>query len=240
MTTVFLILLGACLGSFIPCFAERRAAQESQWTRSHCDHCGRTIAPLYLIPVAGYFLARGRCSHCQAAIPRIYPLLEALGAVIAGCFAMQHAPFGHSMLLIATASMLLLLSLDDWQSQLIYTSDLVLYALLLLIDLWLYGAHWWPDRLLGAAIVALPLLGIYLLRPDALGSGDIIFMAASGFYLGIVPTTYAFLLAMVLALCYALYLLRGKAASQSTAIPLIPFLALGVLSQLLLSYNNIF
>lgn len=131
---VFYFILGACFGSFIPCFAQRRYEHQSQFERSHCMYCGRPIAPLYLIPIIGYFFSRGRCHVCQKPIPKILPCLELFGALIGVLLTVQTIytlrPFGQLLI----ASMLLLMSLDDYYTQWIHDSDLILYGVFILFE----------------------------------------------------------------------------------------------------------
>lgn len=49
------------------------------WPPSHCPACGTQIALPDLIPLVGYFIARGKCRSCSTPIPTFYPLVEALG-----------------------------------------------------------------------------------------------------------------------------------------------------------------
>ena len=230
---VFYFILGACFGSFIPCFAQRRYEHQSQFERSHCMYCGRPIAPLYLIPIIGYCFNRGRCHVCQKPIPKILPCLELFGALIGVLLTVQTIytlrPFGQLLI----ASMLLLMSLDDYYTQWIHDSDLILYGVFILFDAICFDSLWLPDRLLGTCIITLPLLLIYWRFSGALGSGDILFMALSGFYLGVVDITYAFLIGIISALLYSARLLLQHRATKESAIPLIPFLSIGVLSMMI-------
>ena len=228
MTTLFFFIFGACLGSFIPCFAERRQKNLSQIDRSRCLHCGQAIAPLYLVPILGYFFSSGHCRHCGAPIPKSLPFFETVVAILCALLSLSTAPALHTILLCSVFALLLLLSLDDWQLQQIHDSDLILYSVLLILDSVLYGAHFWLDQAIGAVIVALPLFIILRLFPQGLGSGDVLFMAISGFYLGTIAVTHAFLIGIFCALIYALYLIIIKKVRRDASLPLIPFLAAGV------------
>ena len=224
MTTLFFFIFGACLGSFIPCFAERRQKNLSQIDRSRCLHCGQAIAPLYLVPILGYFFSSGHCRYCGAPIPKSLPFFETVVANLCALLSLSTAPALHTTLLCIIFAFLLLLSLDDWQLQQIHDSDLILYGVLLILDSVLYGAHFWLDQVIGALIVALPLFIILRLFPQGLGSGDVLFMAISGF----IAVTHAFLIGIFCALIYALYLIIIKKVRRDASLPLIPFLAAGV------------
>ena len=233
MATFLFFLIGACLGSFIPCFAERRQKALPQSGRSCCMHCGTPIAPLYLVPVLGYFFSAGRCRHCGAPIPKALPLIELFSGIVCALLSLRAAPLLHLLLLCVVFALLLLLSLDDWQLHHIRDIDLLLLAALLFADSLLFGAHFWLDQLIGAGLIALPLLLIQRIYPQGLGSGDVIFMAITGFYFGSLAVTTVFLIGIFCALIYVLWLLTRKKASRGTALPLIPFLSTGFLFTLL-------
>ena len=229
MNTILFFILGACMGSFVPCFAERRQKKLSQWGRSYCMTCQQTVAMRDLIPILGYFFCRGHCRRCGTPIPKILPIFEGLSGCITALLALHFSPIAHVLLLLAGYSVMLLLSLDDWQDKTIHDSDLLLLFIILALDALLFGQHLWLSHIIGAVIVSAPLFMISYFWPYALGSGDALFMAIVGFYFGIPTVTYAFCLGILTALCYAIYLLAGKHASRSTALPLIPFLTLGTL-----------
>ena len=48
---------------------------------SRCDTCGSRIPLLYLIPVFGWFLSRGRCYSCGVKVPLSHPLIEFFGGL---------------------------------------------------------------------------------------------------------------------------------------------------------------
>ncbi|MBT5723474.1 MAG: prepilin peptidase, partial [Gammaproteobacteria bacterium] len=49
---------------------------------STCPHCDVRIKPWHNIPIAGYFLVKGRCASCQQAISARYPLVEVTTAIL--------------------------------------------------------------------------------------------------------------------------------------------------------------
>ncbi len=227
MYTFLFFLIGCCLGSFIPCFAERREKQLSQSGRSQCMTCGKTLSAFELIPIISFLLCHGRCRNCHAPIPKIYLFSEILLGLIGAYLGYHtHTPL-HTLLLLITFCLLLLLSIDDYDTLHIHDSDLFIYLTVLLIDSILFGDHLWLNQMLGASLMGLMLFLIAKIFPGGLGSGDILFIAISGFYLGIPRICYAFCLGILCAVIYAIYLFATQAATRKTAIPLIPFLAIG-------------
>ena len=76
-------VLGAVIGSFLAAMLIRWPEGRSVLRgRSHCDACGRTLSPRDLVPILSWFLVRGRCRHCGAAIDKKHLAVEAGGALI--------------------------------------------------------------------------------------------------------------------------------------------------------------
>lgn len=232
-----MFLFNTCLASFIACFSERRHLHISLWTRSCCMSCKKTIPFRYLIPIVGFLLTHRKCIYCKTSIPPALFLIELIGAfngIFIGIFINS---IHIACLLTATATLFLLISFDDWQTQLVHDSDLVIYALLS-IGLFIYTKNSFNEHFFGMLLILLPLLLIYYIFPEHLGNGDIIFLTIAGFHLGIFFIPYAFAIGTFLALIYSLLLLYKKKAAKDTAIPMIPFLASGVWCTLLYQFSQ--
>ena len=80
---VYLVLVGLMMGSFINLAVDRLPRKESLVTPpSHCRSCGRRLNAIDLVPVAGYFLRRGRCATCGVAIGPSAPVVEAVSGAL--------------------------------------------------------------------------------------------------------------------------------------------------------------
>ena len=91
MTAAWIALvavLGALIGSFANVVVYRWPRGESVVTpRSRCPNCGRTLAPIDLVPVLSWLALRGRCRTCRAPISPRYARVEALFATGFGVLA---------------------------------------------------------------------------------------------------------------------------------------------------------
>ena len=76
---------------------------------------------------------------------------------------------------------------------------------------------------------------VYLLSRKGLGGGDVKFLAAAGLYLTVGPGLTAVILGTLLSALTALVLMALRKLSVKDAIPLIPFLYVGILVVLFLS-----
>ena len=87
ISTIDLFLLSLiflCIGSFASStiyrlsliFSEDSPNTNLLFPRSFCPDCKTTIKLIYLIPLVGYLIQKGRCSSCKSNISIFYPLTE--------------------------------------------------------------------------------------------------------------------------------------------------------------------
>lgn len=83
-TVAFAVSLGLAFGSFLNVVIYRLPRGESVvHPPSRCPKCGTRIGVAENIPVFGWILLRGRARCCKAEISIRYPVVEALGGVLA-------------------------------------------------------------------------------------------------------------------------------------------------------------
>jgi leader peptidase (prepilin peptidase) / N-methyltransferase len=81
---VFAVAFGLILGSFLNVVIHRLPRGESiAFPGSHCPLCGVPIKPRDNVPVLSYVVLRGRSRCCKAPISPRYPLVEAIGGLVA-------------------------------------------------------------------------------------------------------------------------------------------------------------
>jgi len=81
---VFAVLLGLLFGSFLNVVIHRLPRGESiAFPGSHCPGCGQPIKPRDNVPVLSYVLLLGRSRCCKTPISPRYPLVEAIGGLVA-------------------------------------------------------------------------------------------------------------------------------------------------------------
>lgn len=80
---IFMLLLGACVGSFLNvCIHRLPAGKSIVWPPSHCTTCLAMIAWYDNIPIVSYLVLRGRCRRCGAAFSVRYMLVELASALM--------------------------------------------------------------------------------------------------------------------------------------------------------------
>jgi leader peptidase (prepilin peptidase)/N-methyltransferase len=219
-------ILGAIVGSFLATAAIRwPAGRQITRGRSACDHCRRTLAPVDLIPIAGFLIRRGRCATCGGAIDRRHFMIEVAAALIgAVSFAVAPGPAGIAGALFGW--LLLLLGVLDVEH--FWLPDRLTWLLALLgIAFGAAGLPPYPnDRLIGLVVgfAGLWLVGaLYkaLRDRDGLGGGDPKLLGAIGAWLGWAALPYVLVLAGLVGLG-AVFAgrLRGDPVTATTRLPL--------------------
>jgi prepilin signal peptidase PulO-like enzyme (type II secretory pathway) len=228
---VWLTLLGACVGSFADCAAWRIARGESLSAgRSHCDSCGATLGVRDLIPVVSYLAHRGKCRRCGAKIPAQCLWAEIAGAVTFLALGLRYGVGWETVMWLLCGSLLLVLSLIDWNTRLLPDKLLLAAAAVRVIFLFLLRqplAQTVPQMLLGAVSISAPVLALSLgmdklLGRESMGGGDIKLLFVLGLYL-----PWAHMLLLVLAACLMAIpaALWAKKRGKDEGIPFGPFLS---------------
>ena len=80
----FAVALGLLFGSFLNVVIHRLPRGENlAFPGSHCPACGKPIHPRDNVPILSFLLLRGRARCCGAKVSLRYPLVEAIGGLLA-------------------------------------------------------------------------------------------------------------------------------------------------------------
>ena len=125
---VVVFILSLYIGSFITAVAFRIASEEKTFVaRSKCDNCGIVLSFLYLIPVFGYLLCKGRCVKCQKRVSIQYTIWEVLHvcAYLLNLYVFQNNLLAF-FLFCGVTSILFLISIIDIQVMYIYDVHIII------------------------------------------------------------------------------------------------------------------
>ncbi|WP_203309844.1 prepilin peptidase [Sphingomonas beigongshangi] len=216
---------GLLAGSFVAALAVRWPDGRSVMLgRSACDHCGGTLAPRELIPLASFVLQRGRCRRCGGSIAPLHPIVEAIALVIGGTaglvapglVGMAGALFGWLLLALATLDLRAFWLPDRLTGTL---------AIVGIGSAWLAVPPDATDRLLGAIGGYVSLAGIAwcyraVRKRDGMGGGDPKLFGAIGLWLGWRMLPAVLVIAALIGLGVALFAhVRGRSIGAATAMP---------------------
>ncbi len=210
------VLVGLVLGSFLNVVILRLPRDQSLVPRSACPRCGHPVRPHDLVPVISWLLLRGRCRDCGTSISPRYPLIEALGGMLALLTYVRFVPEAEALDLAHGAAwlvyfaflcLLVVVVYVDVRHNLILDETSIFavpagvagVALLEVLGYEGWMAMSWKASVLGAALwgglfwVIFKVLA-YAWRRDALGLGDVKLLAMLGAFLGAAPGTFTALL----------------------------------------------
>lgn len=208
---------------------------------SYCESCQRPLASIDMVPVVSYFWLRGKCRHCQGAVPFRVVLVEiATGALFLAVFSL-YGIGPDFVILSACLSLLLAVSLIDLEHKLILNSMVfpTIILLLLLAPFWTeigITRSFLGDETLVASLANSYLSGlgaflafliVAMISPAGMGGGDVKFAAVLGLMVGFPGIILAIWVSAVGGGLIAIGLIIAGKKGRKDVIPFGPFMALG-------------
>ncbi|MCM8782438.1 MAG: prepilin peptidase [Candidatus Omnitrophica bacterium] len=241
----FLFFIGGnFVGSFLNVCIYRMPRSESIiLPRSHCIHCGKVIRWYENIPLLSYIFLKGKCNSCKKPISLRYFIVELLTAVL---FVLFYSKFGLSLNLLFFLILicgLIVASFIDFEHQLIPDSiSLGGLVLGLVISLFYPAMHHNQLRLQaflnslsgaavgGLSIYAVGVVGKAIFKKEAMGFGDVKFLAMIGTFVGWQKILLVFFLAPFFGAAVGIVL---KIRHKIETIPYGPYLSLATVIAIL-------
>jgi len=248
ITSIFVLIVGLAVGSFLNVCIYRLPRGESLWyPPSHCPKCGVFIKWYDNIPLISYFFLRGKCRNCQGFISWRYPLVESLtGALFLICF-LFHFPLSFSSLSVFFKDLLFVFILIpiffiDIEKGII--PNRLSYSLIICGFLLSFIMKDSLSSLIGIGLgtgifLAIFSLGSLWLKEAGMGIGDIKLAAGIGAFLGYREALLCFFLSLILGGIIATVLLLTRIKKRKDRIPFAPFLVASALISLFWGENLI-
>jgi leader peptidase (prepilin peptidase)/N-methyltransferase len=244
---LFTVFAGMAFASFIGSLSYRLPRGVSIVApRSYCSACGRPIRAFDLVPVASYLLLRGRCRECGAPIPFQYFAAEILLPAAYLLMYLRFAPGPEFFVYCCLASALLYLSLldIDWREVGLLDALLPYGGAASLLALSATGevpdppSHYLLGAAAAAALAGLSFLLVRLVRKRLpMGAADLIVIPAVGLHFGVMGAlrvmVFSSLIGVAVGAIVALAGRGGRETRLETRLPMLPFLAGGVLGEVL-------
>ena len=237
--SILMFVLGTIAASFIGLIFDRRK-KDDHHLRSHCENCQHTLAPWDLIPLLSFLFLRGHCRYCQAAIRPEHLLRESLGGLLfLGLYLHLGREPALALLLLMSIPMAFL-ALDDAAHRWVHDKDQLFLLTFVLIYLVIFDCPSFPARLYALALFGGGTLLLARLWPNALGSGDVLFIAIMAFHGGIWIFPAQFLLGTASALIWTVFTGYKSRCVRTRQIPLVTFLVLSIWLDWCLDFNRLF
>jgi len=187
---VLSIPLGLVIGSVLTMVIDR---VPERWPvlhpRPRCPHCEAPIATHHLVPVLSWIVLRGRCATCREHITIAYPVVELVTAFAFAAAVLRVGPHWTVVAYWLFFAALIAVSVVDLFNYLI--PDRIVFpslgiSLVLIVAISLYYDN--PRAIAGALVGMVAysvMLGLpFVVRPNALGFGDVKLALLMGLFLG--------------------------------------------------------
>lgn len=239
--SIFIFIIGTCLGSFYNVVGYRIPKGESiVFPASHCPKCNHKLGPLELIPIISYIFLKGKCKHCHTKVKPFYLIFELLTGIL---FTLSYIHFGLSKELIISLtfiSLLIIITISDYNFMIIPDSILITFSILLALEICLINGVTALFQNICNGLIAFIIMfiikkvGDYAFKKESMGGGDIKLMFIIGLILGYQNSILTIFLASLIGLPISLITLKKN---PEHIIPFGPFLAAAAIIILLTGFD---
>lgn len=238
VTAVLLFFFGSVWGSFFYTLAVRfidgtmeASPQEALMGRSKCPHCGMTIKVLFLVPILGYIITRGRCASCLKRIHPAYPLAEIGYGLLMVLFAGHFGITSEAMAFYLIASLGITISIIDLKVMRIPDA---LLGIIFIISLYpLILAMEWKSPLGGMAVLGIIFVLILMVFPGSFGGGDLKYAMLIGLIVGFEQSFVVLEIALIAGAITGVIYGTVSGKGLKTKMPFGPFLTLGMITSMI-------
>lgn len=230
---ILLSLLGLCFGSFFNVVVSR-----DDWykNRSRCDGCGKVLKWYDLVPVISYLMLGGKCRYCKSKISLTHLLSETLLGIGFGVIALLNLSLLDSIIAWVTIISLgfnSVMDINKYQMEAIsnYAAMLII-GILRIVQLWNTSLLWIS---LGIFILLyLAFIVCYIAFEKKIGFGDFEALMMIFLSCGYLGGIYVVFYTGIISLVFILPMLVLKKITLKDALPLLPFMYLGYLANLII------
>ena len=203
-----------------------------QQPASHCPHCYHKIKPWENVPLISYIALGGKCSNCKAKISLRYPSVEFINGVLSALVAFTFGATWLTLALLIFTWSLLVLTLIDFDHQLLpddITIPLLWLGLLVnALDLG-FGVSL-DDAVIGAIAGYLVLWAFYWVfklttNKEGMGYGDFKLLAALGAWMGWQSLLPIIILSSVVGAVSGIIMIIALGRDKSVPMPFGPYLS---------------
>ncbi len=243
MDVFFIVLVGLTIASFVGSLSYRIPRKISIVTPpSYCTSCKKKIMAYDLIPVLSYLILRGKCRYCGTKIPIKYLIVELCIPLIYVALYGYYGPVYSFFLYCYLMTVLIYLSLVDIERRWISIFDIVavyVSGILLMVfsikGYFLRGfTHYLSGAVTGTALIVVSYLVVLIIKKQVpLGFGDLLVIPGVMLHFGVFEVIRIMILSSVTGVFTGIFLILTGRVKRSFRFPMMPFLAIGVLIEIL-------
>ena len=236
---LYLFIFGVSIGSFLNVVIDRLPFGKPLTGRSVCDHCGRKLSFVDLVPILSFCYLKGKSRCCRKPLSFFYPLVELVSGLSlpAVFFFFKTAPLIDRLALTFIVFTLIVIFFTD-AKYMIIPDELQVFLLfvsfLYLLDcqknlIFCSFETFWLSLFKGL-LVSLPVASIfYLTQGKGIGFADVKLALNIGFLFGLKKGFLVLYLAFMLGGVVAVFLLLARKKGLKSKVPFGPFLVVSML-----------
>lgn len=235
-------VVGACIGSFLNVCVYRIPLNRSiVHPGSHCAACGAPIPWHHNIPILSWLILRGRAACCGTRIDLRYALVELGMALLFLALWLRYPPMEAVIyaIMVSGLTAACLIDLDHYIIPDRFTLGgcvagciaCTIHPALMGQTTMLMGFSWGlASAVIGAVVLAgVAGIGTILFKKEAMGMGDVKFLAAICSFLGASSIAWVLPLSALIGSGLGLALIIWQRGAWGTRIPYGPFLGLAAI-----------
>lgn len=225
---ILFFIYGLFIGSFLNVCIYRIPADISiVRPPSFCGSCGHRLRAFDMIPVFTYIINKGKCRYCNAPYSIQYPIIELLNAMLYMFIGIKYGLGFYSLIYCILISVFIVISLIDIKHKII-PDRLNAMILVIAVICMFYDKTLIINKLIGFGIG----LGLFLLisiTTNAMGGGDIKFIAVLGLMFGIKGIMFIIFVSFIISAIISIILIILKIKNKKDEIPFGPFISLSAM-----------
>lgn len=242
---VMIFILGTCIGSFLNVCIWRIPRGESVVSPpSRCPKCGHQLPWYENIPLISWLCLGGKCSGCKSPITSRYFFVELLTGVMFFLLwyriVHDNQPLSLAIVFLPLTALIITTTFIDIEHFII--PNLTTYPMIVfgLAAAFLFPANWGVENgfiallysgialvVSGGLMALFALAGRAIFKRDALGWGDVKYIAAVGACIGLKACFFSVLFGSLTGALLGLGMIIARKGKMKTALPFGPFLAAG-------------
>jgi len=228
---VIVLLLGILVGAVVNRLGSDLPARRRP-RLPECPYCSRRRPWYQWVALPAYLVHRQQCPSCGALISIRHPLVELGLAFLFGFLYRRYGLTPQFIFFALYTTVFMLIAVTDIERRLILNVVTIPAMALAIVGSFFTGHISWKSALLGGVagyviLMAIVLLGNWLVGPGAMGGGDVKLAAFIGLVTGFPLVLEALLLAILSGGIVSLFLLLTRLRSLRDPIPYGPFLIVG-------------
>ncbi len=229
------MVLGLIIGSFLNvCICRIPKGESIQFPPSHCTRCDHVLKPKDLVPVFSYTYLRGKCRYCGEKISLQYPIIEVLNGLLYVISIRQFGLSGWGIMGCLLSSVMLVLTLIDWEEMILPTSVIMFGTVGAFICrgvMSYYQSDWqimW-EGVYGGIVGYLLLASVFYItlkvfKKEGMGYGDVRYLGMIGCFTSWTGVLLTLFISSIIGAIYGIIQLRIK--KESVPFPYGPFLSI--------------